>query len=64
MHEIVNITLGDIRLSEYINKNTQEVDKIYIQNGILGFFLSEQEMKDLSTILNYYINIERIHAIT
>lgn len=63
MYELIDISLGDLKIVEYVNKNTEEVEKVYIQNGILGFFVSEQEIKDLSTLLNYYNNIERIHDI-
>lgn len=60
----MDVSLGDIKITEYINIDTQDVEKIYIQNGILGFFVSDQEMKDLLILLNYYINIERIHDIS
>lgn len=63
MYELLDISLGDIKIVEYINKSTQEVEKVYVQNGILGFFVSEDEMKDLFTLLNYYMNIERINDI-
>ena len=63
-YELLDISLGNIKIIEHVNSTTQEVDKVYIQNGLLGFYVSEDEMKDLLTILNYYINIEAINKIS
>jgi hypothetical protein len=63
MYELLDISLGNFKITEYINKSTQEVEKIYIQNGIVGFYASEEEIKDLCTLLNYYIDIEKINDI-
>jgi len=64
MYELLDISLGNLKIVEYVNRATEEVEKVYIQNGILGFFVSEDEMQDLLTLLNYYTNIERMHSIS
>jgi len=62
-YDIESISKGNIKLTEYSNPDTGEVEKTYIQNGILGFWISDQEIKDLYLLLSYYINIEEISNI-
>ena len=57
------ISKGDIKITEYSSDETGEVLRVYIQNGMLGFWASHQEMRDLLVLLNYYVNIEEIHSI-
>jgi hypothetical protein len=61
--EIQTISKGNVKITEYAKAETDEVEKIFVQNGILGFFVTPQEMKDLFLLLNYYINIEDLHSI-
>ena len=61
--ELQTISKGHVKITEYANPNTDEVEKVFLQNGILGFFATPQEMKDLFLLLNYYINIEDLHSI-
>jgi len=60
---INTISKGNIKITEYSSDNTGEVLRVYIQNGMLGFWASDQEMRDLLLLLNYYINIEEINNI-
>jgi len=64
MYDLIDVSLGNIKIIEYVNKSNDDVEKVYLQNGMLGFFMSKQEMHDLSVLLNYYINIEKIHDIS
>lgn len=57
------ISKGNIKITEYAHSDTLDVEKVYVQNGILGFFVTPKEMKDLFLLLNYYINIEDLHSI-
>lgn len=58
------ISKGSIKITEYSNSETDEVLRTYVQNGILGFFATRQEMLDLSLLLDYYLNIEEISQIS
>lgn len=61
--DINSISKNNIKIIEYYNSEIDEVEKVFVQNGILGFFATEQEMRDLSCLLNYYLNIEEISQI-
>lgn len=63
-YDINKITKGNISIIEYCNPDSEKIEKVFIQNGILGFFATREEMIDLNLILNYYLNIEEIHSIT
>lgn len=62
-YEVNKIAKNNITLTEFSNPNDGEVEKIYIQNGIVGFFVSSSEVSDLMHILYYYLNIEDISNI-
>ncbi len=56
--EAGRVVLNDITLIEY----SQDQDirgRYFIQTGIVGVYCSEQELRDLYTVLNYYCNIEQ-----
>jgi hypothetical protein len=55
--------VGELEILGRVVVDTGEVEKTYIQNGILGFWISDQEIKDLYLLLSYYINIEEISNI-
>ena len=58
--DINKIKKNNITLTEYSNPENGKVEKIYLQNGVVGFFASELELSDLMQILYYYLNIEDI----
>jgi len=66
MNEPFNInTLSkkNIRITEYSDPDTDEVMRTYVQNGLMGFWASREEMNDLVILLSYYLNIEEISEI-
>lgn len=62
-YEINKIAKNNITLTEFSDIENGEVEKIYIQNGIVGFFVSYSEVSDLMQILYYYLNIEGMSQI-
>lgn len=51
------VVLNNITLIEY-NQDEGLGAKYFIQAGVVGIYCTEQELKDLYTVLNYYSNIE------
>lgn len=60
---INTLSKGNIKITEYSSEETQEVLRVYVQNGMLGFWATAEEMHDLLLVLNYYLNIEAISEI-
>lgn len=52
------ITKGYATLIEYAENENSLPDKFFLQSGVVGMYASLQELKDLYTVLNYYLNIE------
>lgn len=50
---------GNVRLIEYGN-GSNSIENYFIQVGVAGLFLSQKELNDLYTVLNYYKNIDDI----
>lgn len=61
--DIQTISKGQAKITEYSDPETGDVQKVYVQNGIMGFWVNDQEIKDLYLLLSYYINIEDISNI-
>lgn len=61
--DIQTISKGQVKITEYSDPETGDVQKVYVQNGIMGFWVNDQEIKDLYLLLSYYINIEDISNI-
>lgn len=55
-----NVTLekGNVKLTEYDESTFQNDDKIFIQSGCVGFFLTQNELRDLHSVINYYLNVD------
>lgn len=51
---------GSATLIEYADNENGVPDKFFLQSGVVGLYASMQELKDIYTLLNYYLNIEEI----
>lgn len=58
--EMAKLEKGNVKLIEYGDGTFTYDDKVFIQVGIAGVFCKPKELKDLFTVLNYYMNIEEI----
>ncbi len=56
-HESGRVTLSNVTLIEYDQEQGFQ-SKYFIQVGVVGLYCTEDELKDLYTVLNYYSNIE------
>lgn len=63
MYENSKISKGKISLLEYYLPQNGEVEKIFLQSGILGFYVTEEDMKDIILLCNYYLNLEEFEKI-
>lgn len=59
--QIGRIVKNNITLIEYTDSEASLGGRFFIQNGAMGIYASEKELKDLYAVLNYYTNIEEIH---
>lgn len=55
--EAGRVVLNNITLIEYSEEQGFK-GRYFIQAGVVGLYCTEQELKDLYTVLNYYCNIE------
>jgi hypothetical protein len=62
--EIGRIIKSNITLIEYAESTVGYSDKFFLMSGAVGFWATKEELKDLYTVLNYYINIEDISECT
>ena len=53
-----SITKGSATLIEYAETENAIPDKFFLQSGVVGLYASAKELKDIYTILHYYLNIE------
>lgn len=51
---------GNVTLIEYLEPTASNDDRIFIQVGVIGLFCDKKELKDLHTLINYFINMEDI----
>lgn len=58
--EVATVEKGSIKLTEYIDSTYNYEDKFFIQNGCVGFYITLKELKDLGTVVNYYLNADDI----
>lgn len=62
--EVGKVQKNNITITEYGYEETGTLEvqphvyRYFIQSGITGFYATEQELIDLYTVLNYYLNIE------
>ena len=58
--EIGRLKKGNVTLIEYVEPTASNDDRLFIQVGVVGLFCDKQEIKDLHTVINYFINMEEI----
>lgn len=51
---------GDIKLTEYKNSEYNYEDKLFLQCTCVGFYLTQKQLKDLYTVVSYYLNADDI----
>ena len=51
---------GHIKLTEYHDSTYNYEDKLFLQCTCVGFYLTPQELKDLYTVVGYYLNADDI----
>ena len=51
---------GHIKLTEYHDSTYNYEDKLFLQCTCVGFYLTPQELKDLYTVVGYYLNVDDI----
>jgi hypothetical protein len=56
--ETGRINKNNITLVEYSDPVHVGDDRYFIQAGVVGMYASRQELVDLYTVLNYYLNID------
>lgn len=56
-NEIGRVEKGPVTFVEYGDLNSFDSKHYFVQVGIAGLHLTEKELKDLYTVLGYYINI-------
>ena len=51
---------GNIKLTEYKDSTYNYEDKLFLQCTCVGFYLTQQELKDIHTVVGYYLNADDI----
>jgi hypothetical protein len=57
--ESIRLRKNKASLTEYSDGTLASDNKLFLQSGIAGFFLSRKELEDINTIVNYYLNIDQ-----
>lgn len=57
-NEVGKVIKNNITLVEYEKPVIDHSNKFFIQIGIVGIHCTEKELKDLYSVLNYYMHIE------
>lgn len=60
---VVSAEKGNIKLLEYSDPTFTYADRIFVQIGCCGLYVTPAELKDLATVINYYLNMEDIDEI-
>lgn len=55
--KVGEVSKNNIKLVEYEEGLHTYSDKFFIQSGPIGFWATKNELEDLFTVLNYYLNI-------
>lgn len=53
-NDTASVEKNNIKLIEYLNVD----NKLFLQCGCVGFYVTTEELKDLQTVINYYLAIE------
>jgi hypothetical protein len=56
--EISTLQKNDIVLVEYSDPTFTYDDSFFLRCTCVGFYMTKQQLRDLHSVLNYYINIE------
>jgi len=56
--ETGRIKKNNVTLVEYANPVHFSDDKFFIISGVVGIHATRQELNDLYTVLNYYLNMD------
>jgi hypothetical protein len=56
--ELGRVKKNNVSLIEYDPADGTIAGHYFIQCGVVGFFANQKELKDLSDVLSYYLNIE------
>jgi hypothetical protein len=51
---------GNIKLTEYTDSTYNYEDKLFLQCTCVGFYLTPKDLKDLYTVIHYYLNADEI----
>jgi hypothetical protein len=51
---------GNIKLTEYSDSTYGYDDRLFIQCTCVGFYLTKNDLKDLLTVVHYYLNADDI----
>lgn len=57
---VASVQKGNVKLTEYVDPTYGYEDRIFLQNGCCGFYMTQSELRDLLTVVNYYINADDI----
>lgn len=57
---IAIVQKNDIKLSEHIDSTFNYEDKFFLQAGCVGFYLTKKQLRDIYSVINYYINADDI----
>lgn len=58
--ETIKLRRNRVSLTEYQDGGSSlDNNKLFLQSGIAGFFLSRKELEDIYTVVNYYLNIDK-----
>ena len=60
--ELGRIKKDNVTLIEYVSPTAGEDDRIFIQVGVVGLFCDKKEIKNLQTVVNYFMNMEDISS--
>lgn len=60
--EVGRVVKNNITLVEYDSLSDELGPKYFIQCGIAGVMATKKELRDLYTVLNYYINIDDLSS--
>lgn len=52
------VVKNNITLIEYAQDSPIQGSKFFLQVGVIGLYCTQQELKDLHTVLNFYTNLE------
>jgi hypothetical protein len=61
--EQITLEKNNIKLTEFNEPTFTHFDKVFIQIGCCGLYANTKELKDLLTVINYYLNVDDITEI-